>query len=428
MDSSLDVASWQPCCSLLSLSTAASASAWTPDPDAVGVDWERLTPRTAAAHAALRPQVLLRLSDGLLADQKKDSLRTTLSLSQLEEIARNICDRFGAPRLSDEELFLSVVSRHPGACNELDRAALADFIGVLFAECAGVAGLAVGSNSSSKSLTSLSCTRITDPFFFSQESNSSSGSPRTPPSRASNGNFSENDRCVSPPMPPPSPADALRVTLRTLAGDLCQVVVNSDASTEDLLDAVERSPIGLANPGQRRLAVGGCVLSSGLRLDYQGVSPGSCIDVVRASPPPKLVKLFCNGFGCGPSIRGSCGTFRRVPPARTKNNRPIYVRDPALSQWNHAMKYHGEGSRYLLYEEHVDFGGRWALVDGREWAGYADNAYAFIVGDWPHPGYLEDRTSWRVYRDARYQREWIEHDSLQLTALSPSDCEDLTRL
>eukprot|EP00747_Dinoflagellata_sp_TGD_P073624 gnl/TRDRNA2_/TRDRNA2_157986_c0_seq1.p2 gnl/TRDRNA2_/TRDRNA2_157986_c0~~gnl/TRDRNA2_/TRDRNA2_157986_c0_seq1.p2 ORF type:complete len:110 (+),score=18.61 gnl/TRDRNA2_/TRDRNA2_157986_c0_seq1:3-332(+) len=100
-----------------------------------------------------------------------------------------------------------------------------------------------------------------------------------------------------------------------------------------------------------------------------------------------------------------------------KNGRPVYVRDADLSQWNHAMRYHGSGNRYLVYEDHAVHGGRWALIDSQDWQGYDDRAYAFITGDDPHPGYLEGQF-WCVYRDSCFQRqlerEWLKHSSLRL--------------
>lgn len=166
------------------------------------------------------------------------------------------------------------------------------------------------------------------------------------------------------------------------------------------------------------LAAEGRLLADGLTLRDQGLSPGSCVDVIRLTPPPALVRIACEGLGGGPSIRGSCGSFRRVEPPRTKNGRPIYMRDAGRSEWNAAMKYHGLGPRYLLFEEHDVCGKRWALTDDQDWQGYADRCYAFVARDVPHPGYLED-LRWSVYHDGKYsaqaERKWKEHNSLSLS-------------
>merc|ERR1712032_1291743 len=100
--------------------------------------------------------------------------------------------------------------------------------------------------------------------------------------------------------------------------------------------------------------------------------------------------------------------------SKSRSRRPMYIRDRKLSAWNPALPYHGSGERYLFYEVHPSIGGRWAITDDQDWSGYNDRSYAFIVGEAPHPGYLEDQ-QWCIYRDAKYrgQREWISHESLR---------------
>jgi len=230
-------------------------------------------------------------------------------------------------------------------------------------------------------------------------------------------------RPLTPPAPPPSPVEGAHVVLCTLAGDACRVglVGMECATTEDLEGAVARSPLALRVGLPVVFAFGGRVLGAGDRLQDHAITCGSHVDVVRVTPPPALVRLACEGLGCGPSIRGSCGTFRLVV-GRTKNGRPVYVRDLALSSWNAAIRYHGAGCRYLLFEEHPEKGGRWALTDDRDWTGYTDRAYAFAPLTVPHPGYLEGR-GWHVYKDSGCEanKTWLEHPSLQLTVEEASD-------
>jgi len=195
------------------------------------------------------------------------------------------------------------------------------------------------------------------------------------------------------------------------------VSIGASATTQDLRAALARTTFGEPRlNGEFRFAAGKHILRDGEALLNQGVEEGMFVDAVRVTPPPRFVRLGSDGFGCGPSIRGSCGTFCLAEPTKLKNGRPMYVRDHSRSQWNQAMLYHGAGNRYLLYEEHPIWGGRWALTDDQDWAGYDDRSFAFVVGDAPHPGYLEG-SDWCVYRDAHWQakREWVAHSSLRLT-------------
>lgn len=223
----------------------------------------------------------------------------------------------------------------------------------------------------------------------------------TPPSQA-------------PLAPPPSPLDPVRVTLQTLGGTVVPVTLSSHAKAEELKLAVERSPLGFAKE-TIMLAANGRLLRDSALLEDLGITSGSAVDVIRATSPPEFVRIECDGYSLGPSIRGSCGTFRLMPPWNMQNGRPVYVRDAYLSRWNKAIQYHGAGERYLLFEDHPTTGKRWALTDDQQWDGYGDSSYAFVSDTAPHPGYLESQ-KWHVYRDAKFfdKRTWVEHSSLRL--------------
>jgi len=233
---------------------------------------------------------------------------------------------------------------------------------------------------------------------------------------------------VSPPGTPrqpmltrgpsaPLPSETVLVSIRTLAGEVRNVAIGASATTQDLRAALARTTFGETRlNGEFRFAAGKLMLRDGEALLSQGIEEGTFVDAVRVTPPPRFVRLGSDGFSCGPSIRGSCGTFCLAEPTKLKNGRPMYVRDHNRSQWNQAMQYHGAGNRYLLYEEHPIWGGRWALTDDQDWVGYDDRSFAFVTGDAPHPGYLEG-LDWCVYRDAHWQakREWVAHSSLRLS-------------
>merc|ERR1740117_1336505 len=113
-----------------------------------------------------------------------------------------------------------------------------------------------------------------------------------------------------PSAPPPSPSETLRLTVRNLAGRTQRVLLAVDAVVDDLQLAVSRSPLCGVPPTPFQLAFAGTLLHGGARtLLEQGVVSGALVDVVRVTPPPGRVRLECIGYGCGPSIRGSCGTF-----------------------------------------------------------------------------------------------------------------------
>eukprot|EP00928_Gymnodinium_smaydae_P043653 TRINITY_DN29205_c0_g1_i1.p1 TRINITY_DN29205_c0_g1~~TRINITY_DN29205_c0_g1_i1.p1 ORF type:complete len:481 (+),score=107.18 TRINITY_DN29205_c0_g1_i1:80-1522(+) len=246
----------------------------------------------------------------------------------------------------------------------------------------------------------------------------SRAAPFTPPPRSKS----------TPSGPPPSPMeeDSLRLTVRSLAGGNQEVFLTSDASAADLYAAVRRTPLVGPAAGDFLLSSCGALLPRGFAsLAATGLKSGSFVDLVRVTPPPERLRLTSAMPGCGPSVRGACGTFRRAPGGAAKNGRPIYVRDGGLSSWNHAMAYHGAGDRFLLFEEHPRLGGRWALVDASDWAGYDDASYAYIAADVPHPAYLESRC-WSVFKDAHWahQRGWLEHACLALTV---EPCEEDAR-
>jgi hypothetical protein len=168
------------------------------------------------------------------------------------------------------------------------------------------------------------------------------------------------------------------------------------------------------------------MLETGDSLQEAGLFPGCHVVAVRTTPPPQQVRLQCEGVSCGPSIRGSCGTFR-LAAGRSKNGKPVYVRDSSRSSWNAAMLYHGKGIRYLLFEEHAEKGGRWAITDDQDWVGYGDRCYAFVPSRVPHPGYLEGK-NWHVYKDSNCQakRVWLEHDSLRLVVEDEPECKQIS--
>mmetsp|Transcript_102466 Transcript_102466/g.306080 ORF Transcript_102466/g.306080 Transcript_102466/m.306080 type:complete len:329 (+) Transcript_102466:2-988(+) len=314
------------------------------------------------------------------------SERGGLEAGQATACAERVYKELGLARPCSRDLYLAVTVCDTTGCNRLDREALVPFLGRLFSDCA----------------------HLTDVVPCFEPSASSTSSPPTTPR--------------PPPLgPPPSPADAWGVTLRTISGELLKTALPTLATTDELRAAVARSPLALPAGGSRgeqpqhRFAVGGRVLRDGLPLEDQGLRRGDFVEVVRVTPPPACVRLECHGFCSGPSIRGSCGTFCLVEGFR-KNDRPVYARDRDLSKWNRSMLYHGDGERFLLFEEHPERGGRWALTDDRDWARYGDRSYAFIVGDAPHPGYLEGQC-WRTYRDAKgvaNRRDWVELESFRL--------------
>lgn len=348
--------------------------------EAPGGTEEPMNPELAVRLAARCPLTCERLAADLLRSVDKEG-RGALDLSQLKATLARVHGRLHLPPPGERDAYLAVAVHDQCGRNVLGAPELAKFVASLLAECAlGLAGTSPSGG----------CSPL-----------------QTPPSSA---------RAASSSAPPPSPVDPLRVTLRTLGGESSLATLCTDATTEDLHMAVGRSRLSVA-AGQHLFAVGGVVLREGARLDEQGVVPGDDVQVVRVTPPPRAVRIECEGYGLGPSIRGSCGTF--VCDSRLKNGRPVYVRDRSLSQWNSAMLYHGAGDRYLVYEasgEHCS-SGRWALTDDQDWSSYTDRSYAFVPAEVPHPGYLEGKV-WRVYRDARYkkQREWVEHTSLRLVA------------
>lgn len=355
-----------------------------------------LSPRSELADVAKRPFAVARVARELLKTlDERGSGR--VGIQRLHEVVVPVLTRVaplagGKGRGAKEELYLALIAHDRTGSHSLDYNALATFLMEFIAEWCG------------ESMTSSDVARVSPDAPYRRPA---SPCPCRPAPRA----------------PPSSPAEALQLTLRTLGGNTFIVTVCGDATLEDLQLARMRAPEN--NPAFQFLyATNGRILRSGESLGEQGVQSGAFIDLVRVTPAPAYVRLEYHGYSCGPSIRGSCGTFRRAPCSRQKLGRPIYVRDRELSGWNAAMKYHGHGERYLVYEDHALQGARWALMDDQDWPSYDDRSYAFIAGDVPHPGYLEGR-KWRIFRDAKYQvsREWLEHDSLQLVVREETEEE-----
>jgi len=289
------------------------------------------------------------------------------------------------PRPRDQSLYLAASAHDKCGINALNSDALEACLCSFFEECLQLLPEEVDASPASSPPVSPRCTHLQPPLM----------------------------RGPSAPLP----SESILVSIRTLAGEVRNVTVCASATTQDLQSALARTTFGEPRlDGDFRFAAGNHILRDAEALLSQGVEEGTFVDAVRITPPPRFVRLGSDGFGCGPSIRGSCGTFCLAEPTKLKNCRPMYVRDHNRSQWNQAMLYHGAGNRYLLYEEHPIWGGRWALTDDQDWAGYDDRSFAFVVGDAPHPGYLEG-SDWCVYRDAHWQakREWVAHSSLRLT-------------
>lgn len=341
------------------------------------------SPRSVAASAASNPKALALAADKLLERLGK-SQTDVLDAREVASYAAKTCARLGLGMRSEDDLYLAVTAHDYSGSNRLGSRAVAAFLGDFFAECSIPPG------------------RL-------QRRRRRATAPAAPIG------WQPSAPLAAVAVSPPSPADGLELTLRTMSGETASVVLAKGASLEELKAVVARSPLGLLLEGNFLLASHGHVLRAGASVD--ALESGDMVDVVRATPPPRRVRVECEGHGCGPSIRGSCGTFCLTSPPRQKNGRPIYVRDRELSQWNMAMAYHGSGRRYLLYEDNVHWGGRWALTDDQDWTGYDDRSFAFIVSDDPHPGYLEGRR-WHIFRHVGMfgkKGSWAEHDSLTLS-------------
>merc|ERR1712137_65060 len=65
----------------------------------------------------------------------------------------------------------------------------------------------------------------------------------------------------------------------------------------------------LSSSEQCQFVVGGTIMKDCLSISKQGVAANTLISVIRVTPPPGRVQLVYDGLSCGPSIRGSCGTF-----------------------------------------------------------------------------------------------------------------------
>lgn len=341
----------------------------------------RLSYGSAARAAVERPRILTKVAEELIRRLDGDH-HEGVDMHQVKACLHAARQRLELPRWTDEELYVAMTMHDTSGCNRLDRDALATFLFDLLASTPPSA--ATGPVPSSLQLAQLE-----DAPMLAFE-----------------------------PVPPNSPVDPFRLLLRAISGRSCTATLPSCGTTEELRLAILRSSLGVGG-AQYLFAINGRLLQDRVPLREQGVYDGDEVDLIRVTPPPLLVRLECLGRGCGPSIRGSCGTFRCAPASRIKNGRPIYVRDPDLSRWNASMLYHGAGSRYLLYETRTEAGGtagRWALTDEQDWDGYSDRSYAYIECDAPHPAYLEGRL-WHVYRDVKYQQSqvWVEHDSLRLS-------------
>lgn len=322
-----------------------------------------------ACCAALRagPQANGHAADELLSRLDKEG-RGVLGVWEVLAALNSCRTKLGLPSIDDDAHYLKAMSKDVAGSNKLGRGALSDLFLDLVYELPVTPG-------------------------------SASGLIRPP---------------TPPPKPPPSPSEPFQITLRTLGGSTLLISVSGLATVEDLRLAATRPPIGIGGMQELLFAAEGRLLGDGPTLREQGVVGDSFVDVLRVTPAPTRVRLECNGKGCGPSIRGSCGTF--TLSTELKNGRTIYVRDAELSKWNTAMAYHGKGRRFLVCEEHPNWGRRWALTDDQDWEGYDDRSYAFILENSPHPGYLEGRR-WCVYKDRILRgqpREWVEQESLRL--------------
>jgi len=332
-----------------------------------------------------QPPLLTRAVDGLILRLQHDH-QGLVEVKHVTTFMAHTLALLRLPRPRDQSLYLAASAHDNRGINALNSDALEACLCSFFEEC-----------------IQLLPEEVVD---SSQTSSPTVSRPGTPPQPLLT-------RGPSAPLP----NESILVSIRTLAGEVRNVSIGASATTQDLRAALARTTFGEPRlNGEFRFAAGKHILRDGEALLNQGVEEGMFVDAVRVTPPPRFVRLGSDGFGCGPSIRGSCGTFCLAEPTKLKNGRPMYVRDHSRSQWNQAMLYHGAGNRYLLYEEHPIWGGRWALTDDQDWAGYDDRSFAFVVGDAPHPGYLEG-SDWCVYRDAHWQakREWVAHSSLRLT-------------
>lgn len=375
---------------------------------------------TAAGAAALRaitptPKLLGQIARELLNCVGKDG-KGTISKMQLKEMDARFRSLIGLPMLSDAAFHLEVTCHERSGKNALDAAELASFLGAL------LAGAAVQRGGTSTAVTEAD-SNLAEELVEELVEPAPMTPRRSPRSGDHNGWEQLSPEKLPPAPPPPSPAEALHLTLQTLAGTCWQVSLGPSATTEDLRLAATKAPLGLGCAHKLLLVAEGRLLQEGAELRAQGLLPSApgtdamVVNVICTTPPPELVRIECKGYGCGPSIRGSCGTFRRASAPRTKNGRPVYVRDEGLSAWNTAMRYHGPGGRFLLFEDHEVHGKRWALTDDQDWNAFSDRSYAFVASEAPHPGYLEG-ARWRVFCDKQYKvdqpREWVEHDSLVL--------------
>jgi len=341
--------------------------------------------RFAARLMPGQPSLLTRAVEGLMLHLRHDH-RGLLEVKHVTTFMAHTLSLLGLPRPRDQSLYLAVSAHDTCGINALDSDALEACLCSFFEECIRLLP--------------------EEAVDTSPVSTAPVSPPGTPPQPLLT-------RGPSAPLP----SETFLVSIRTLSGEVRHVAIGASSTTQDLRAALARATFGETRlNGEFRFAAGNQILRDGEALLTQGIEEGIFVDAVRITPPPRLVRLGSDGLGCGPSIRGSCGTFVLAEPTRLKNGRPMYVRDHTRSQWNQAMMYHGAGNRYLLYEEHPVWGGRWALTDDQDWAGYDDRSFAFVTGDAPHPGYLEG-ADWCVYRDAHWQakREWIAHSSLRLT-------------
>lgn len=340
--------------------------------------------------AALDRKLLAKVAEEVLRHFERGP-DGSLEAAHVAACAGRLYERLALKGPSDVSLYLSVTVHDSCGCNSLNREELASFLGDLLSDCVRWSPTAA-------------LNQELEPLWPLGEA--------TPPSTPR-----------PPPLgPPPSPVDCLRVTLRLLSGEAHRTCLPALATVTDLEAAVACSPLARREADQKRpapqhlFAVRGTMLHEGLPLEDQGLLNGDFVEVIRATPPPARIRIECDGMGGGPSLRGSCGTFCLMGDFR-KNGRPVYVRDRGLSAWNKAMAYHGDGERFLLYEDHPAHGGRWALTDDQDWSRYKDRCYAFVTGDALHPGYLEGQC-WQVFRDAKgigYSPAYLKHASLHVT-------------
>lgn len=325
------------------------------------------SPRSAVAVTRTCPRLAFRTAQEMLdrcgSAQHPDRLGT-LQIACAAERARAL---LFLPKLSKEEMYLSVSAHDLSGHNALDIGELVSFLNELFAEVA------------------------------------SAEAPEK----------EEIPCCDSVNlMPRSSPTDELLpVLFQTMDGESFPTTVYNGSTTLDLTLSFNRLT-SLSSSERCQFVVGGSILQNCMPISKQGVVANTLISVIRVAPPPRRVQLVCDGLSCGPSIRGSCGTFCLTN--KTKNGRPTYARDRVLSQWNLSMKYHGDGGRYLIYEDHPTKGGRWALTDDQNWGSYEDRSYAFIVMDVPNPSFLEGHC-WHIFKDTKHQaKEWVKHTSFKL--------------